>query len=45
METDVKSLGKKVEKAVSKFKEETGKDFELWFEPGNIWCQNLVIFW
>jgi len=34
METDVKSLGKKVEKAVSKFKEETGKDFELWFEPG-----------
>ena len=27
METDVKSLGKKVEKAVSKFKEETGKDF------------------
>ena len=34
METDVKSLGKKVEKAVANFKKETGKDFELWFEPG-----------
>ena len=34
IETDVKSLGKKVEKAVANFKKETGKDFELWFEPG-----------
>ena len=34
MEDDVKSLGKKVEKAVANFKKETGKDFELWFEPG-----------
>jgi hypothetical protein len=30
----VKALGKKVEKAVAQFKKETGKDFELWFEPG-----------
>ncbi|QCX52995.1 diaminopimelate decarboxylase [Elizabethkingia sp. JS20170427COW] len=34
METDVKALGKKVLKAVNQFKKETGKDFELWFEPG-----------
>lgn len=34
LETDVKQLGKKVEKAVAKFKKETGKEFELWFEPG-----------
>lgn len=34
METDVKSLGKKVEKAVEEFKKTSGKDFELWFEPG-----------
>ncbi|MBQ0151584.1 MAG: diaminopimelate decarboxylase [Chryseobacterium sp.] len=34
METDVKALGKKVEKAISEFTKETGKKFELWFEPG-----------
>ncbi|WP_407401340.1 diaminopimelate decarboxylase [Chryseobacterium sp.] len=34
METDVKGLGKKVEKAISEFTKETGKKFELWFEPG-----------
>jgi len=34
METDVKSLGKKVEKALADFSKETGKKFELWFEPG-----------
>ena len=34
METDVKALGKKVEKAISEFSKETGKKFELWFEPG-----------
>jgi len=34
METDVKALGKKVEKAISDFSKETGKKFELWFEPG-----------
>jgi len=34
LETDVKMLGKKVLKAVNAFKKETGKDFELWFEPG-----------
>ena len=34
METDVKSLGKKVEKALSEFQKESGKKFELWFEPG-----------
>jgi diaminopimelate decarboxylase len=45
LETDVKALGKKVEKAVAQFKKETGKDFELWFEPGNIWFLNLDIFW
>ncbi len=34
METDVKALGKKVEKALSDFTKETGRKFELWFEPG-----------
>ncbi|ADQ82182.1 diaminopimelate decarboxylase [Riemerella anatipestifer] len=34
METDVKSLGKKVEKALAKFNEEQGKELQLWFEPG-----------
>jgi len=34
METDVKALGKKVEKAIAEFSKETGKKFELWFEPG-----------
>lgn len=34
VETDVKSLGKKVDKAFSDFKKETGKDLQLWFEPG-----------
>ena len=34
METDVKSLGKKVEKAISDFAKSSGKKFELWFEPG-----------
>lgn len=34
VETDVKTLGKRVLKAVAKFKKESGKDFELWFEPG-----------
>lgn len=34
METDVKELGKKVEKAVSEFAKNTGKSVELWFEPG-----------
>lgn len=34
METDVKSLGKKVEKAFEGFKQESGKALELWFEPG-----------
>lgn len=34
METDVKSLGKKVEKALADFSKESNKNFELWFEPG-----------
>ncbi|MEC5395802.1 diaminopimelate decarboxylase [Bergeyella sp. RCAD1439] len=34
VETDVKTLGKKVSAAVDQFKKETGRDFELWFEPG-----------
>ena len=34
LETDVASLGKKVEKAVKDFTKATGKSFELWFEPG-----------
>ena len=34
METDVKELGKKVEKAVAEFSKSSGKKFELWFEPG-----------
>jgi len=33
-ETDVKTLGKKVEKVISEFSQATGKKFELWFEPG-----------
>ncbi len=34
METDVKALGKKVEKAVSEFAKTSGRKFQLWFEPG-----------
>ena len=34
IETDVKSLGKKVDKAMKDFAKETGKEFQLWFEPG-----------
>ncbi len=33
-ETDVKSLGKKVEKALADFNKEQGKKLQLWFEPG-----------
>ena len=33
-ETDVKTLGKKVERVISEFSKSTGKKFELWFEPG-----------
>ena len=34
METDVKTLGKRVEEALSGFSKSTRKKFELWFEPG-----------
>ncbi len=34
METDVKSLGKKVEKAFAHFCKESGRHLQLWFEPG-----------
>ncbi|SKB99712.1 diaminopimelate decarboxylase [Soonwooa buanensis] len=34
LETDVKSLGKKVDKAMKDYTKETGKEFQLWFEPG-----------
>ncbi|MGC4128811.1 MAG: diaminopimelate decarboxylase [Bergeyella sp.] len=34
METDVHSLGKKVEKALADYTKESGRKFELWFEPG-----------
>lgn len=34
METDVDLLGKKVIKALNAFTKESGKNFELWFEPG-----------
>lgn len=34
METDVHTLGKKVEKVFSSFLKESGKDLQLWFEPG-----------
>ena len=34
METDVKSLGQKVEKALADYSKDSGKKFELWFEPG-----------
>lgn len=34
IETDVLALGKKVGKALSDFSKESGKKFELWFEPG-----------
>lgn len=34
METDVKTLGKKVEKVFSKFLKDSDKDLQLWFEPG-----------
>ncbi|MXS71271.1 diaminopimelate decarboxylase [Flavobacteriaceae bacterium W22] len=34
METDVKTLGKKVEKVLSEYAKTAGRKFELWFEPG-----------
>jgi len=34
LETDVNALGKKVMKTVNNFKKNSGRDFELWFEPG-----------
>lgn len=46
METDVKSLGKKVEKALAEYSKESGKNFELWFEPGKFLVSksgNLVV--
>ncbi|MBP2618353.1 diaminopimelate decarboxylase [Chryseobacterium jejuense] len=33
-ETDVKTLGRKVEKVLGEFAKTTGRKFELWFEPG-----------
>jgi diaminopimelate decarboxylase len=32
--TDVSSLGQQVSESFQKFKKETGKDLEVWFEPG-----------
>ena len=46
METDVKSVGKKVEKALAEYSKESGKNFELWFEPGKFLVSksgNLVV--
>ncbi len=34
IETDVDQLGKAVTKSLATFAKETGKNFELWFEPG-----------
>ena len=34
MATDVQALGKKVQKTIAEYTKETGKSFELWFEPG-----------
>lgn len=34
MATDVQALGKKVQKTLAEYNKETGKSFELWFEPG-----------
>ncbi|AZI67096.1 diaminopimelate decarboxylase [Kaistella daneshvariae] len=34
LETDVKALGRKVEKALADYHKETGRKFQLWFEPG-----------
>ena len=34
LETDVPSLGKKVEHALKEFSKKTGKKVDLWFEPG-----------
>ncbi len=34
IETDVNTLGKKVEKVFNSFLQESGKDLQLWFEPG-----------
>jgi diaminopimelate decarboxylase len=44
-ETDVKTLGKKVEKVISEFSKSTGKKFELWFEPGNFLSEKADIYW
>ncbi len=44
LETDVKTLGKKVEKALSTYQKETGKKFQLWFEPGKFLVGNCGHF-
>lgn len=45
METDVKALGKKVEKAFSKFCKESERDLQLWFEPGKYLVSKSGHFW
>lgn len=34
LETDVKTLGTKVQQALADFQQASGREFELWFEPG-----------
>jgi diaminopimelate decarboxylase len=43
LETDVKVLGKKVEKAVADFAQSSGKKLELWFEPGKFQTKRIKI--
>lgn len=44
METDVKELGKKVMAEIEEYKKETGREFELWFEPGKYLVSQSGIF-
>ena len=44
VQTDVKSLGKKVTEAFADYEKETGKKLTVWFEPGKYWVSESGYF-
>jgi len=42
--TDIEILGKKVEKEIADFQKQSGRKFELWFEPGKFFVSESGIF-
>ncbi len=45
METDVKALGKKVEKAISDFLKKQVRNLNFGLSQENSWWENAGIFW